>query len=207
MPGKGELAIFNRSHYEGVLIERVHKIVPEEVWSHRYRQINDFERLLYEEDTTVLKFYLHIDKEEQKRRLQQRLGDPSKRWKFSGDDLPERKFWKEYMKAYEDAMNKTSTEWAPWYLIPANHKWYRDLVVSRVIVKAMEKMNLHHPKIGKKTVRAELSKLDSSDAPPKKHAFLYPPGWSIFPRPALRETTPNPYTDPCVATNYLNRVQ
>ncbi len=152
VPGKGELTIFNRSHYEGVLIERVHKIVPEEVWSHRYRQINDFERLLSEEDTTILKFYLHIDNEEQKKRLQQRLDDPSKRWKFSGDDLPERKLWKEYMKAYEDALNKTSTEWAPWYLIPANHKWYRDLVVSRVIVKVLEKMNLHYPKIGKKTV-------------------------------------------------------
>jgi len=146
VPGKGELTIFNRSHYEGVLIERVHKIVPEEVWSHRYRQINDFERILSEENTTILKFYLHIDKDEQKKRLQQRLDDPSKRWKFSGDDLPERKFWKEYMKAYEDALNKTSTEWAPWYLIPANHKWYRDLVVSRIIVKAMEKMNLHYPK-------------------------------------------------------------
>src|SRR3989442_1386048 len=146
VPGKGELTIFNRSHYEGVLIERVHKIVPEEVWSHRYRQINDFERILSEENTTILKFYLHIDKDEQKKRLQQRLDDPSKRWKFSGDDLPERKFWKEYMKAYEDALNKTSTEWAPWYLIPSSHKWYRDLVVSRTIVKAMEKMNLHYPK-------------------------------------------------------------
>jgi len=146
VPGKGELTIFNRSHYEGVLIERVHKIVPEEVWSHRYRQINDFERILSEEDTLILKFYLHIDKDEQKKRLQQRLDDPSKRWKFSGDDLPERKFWKEYMKAYEDALNKTSTEWAPWYLIPANHKWYRDLVVSRIIVKATEKMDLHYPK-------------------------------------------------------------
>lgn len=95
---------------------------------------------------TILKFYLHIDKDERKKRLQQRLDDPSKRWNFSGDDLPERKFWKEYMKAYEDALYKTSTEWAPWYLIPANHKWYRDLVVSHVIVKAMEKMDLHYPK-------------------------------------------------------------
>ncbi len=103
-------------------------------------------RLLFEEETTILKFYLHIDKDEQKKRLQQRLDDPSKRWKFSGDDLPERKFWKEYLRAYEDALNKTSTEYAPWYLIPANHKWYRDLVVSRIIVKVMEKMNLHYPK-------------------------------------------------------------
>jgi polyphosphate kinase 2 (PPK2 family) len=146
VPGKGDLTIFNRSHYEGVLIERVHKIVPEGVWTNRYRQINDFERLLAEEDVTILKFFLHIDKDEQKKRLQQRLEDPTKKWKFSGDDLPERKFWKEYMKAYEDALNKTSTEWAPWYIIPANHKWYRDLVVSRIMVKAMEKMDLHYPK-------------------------------------------------------------
>jgi len=146
VPGKGDLTIFNRSHYEGVLIERVHKIVPEEVWKNRYRQINDFERLLAEEDVTILKFFLHIDKDEQKKRLQQRLDDPSKRWKFSGEDLPERKFWNQYMEAYEDALNKTSTDFAPWYLIPANHKWYRDLVVSQIIVKAMEKMDLHYPK-------------------------------------------------------------
>ena len=152
VPGRGELTIFNRSHYEGVLVERVHKIVPEEVWKRRYKEINDFERLLADGDTTILKFYLHIDKDEQKKRLQQRLDDPSKRWKFSGTDLPERRLWKEYMKAYEDALNKTSTEWAPWYLIPANHKWYRDLVVSRIIVKAMEKLNLHYPKIDRKSV-------------------------------------------------------
>ncbi len=147
VPGKGELVIFNRSHYEGVLIERVHKLVPEEVWRLRYREINDFERLLSEDETTILKFYLHISKEEQRKRLQERLDDPSKEWKFSINDLPERKFWKEYMNAYEDALSKTSTEWAPWYLIPANHKWYRDLVVSRVIVKTMEKLDLHYPKM------------------------------------------------------------
>ncbi len=149
VPGKGELVIFNRSHYEGVLIERVHKLVPEEVWKRRYREINDFERLLSEDDTTLLKFYLHIDKEEQRKRLQERLDDPSKEWKFSINDLPERKFWKDYIKAYEDTLNKTSTEWAPWYLIPANHKWYRDLVVSRVIVKTMEKLDLQYPKLDK----------------------------------------------------------
>ncbi len=146
VPGKGELTIFNRSHYEGVLVERVHKIVPENVWKHRYREINEFEHLLAEEDTTILKFFLHISKEEQKKRLQARLDDPSKRWKFSGDDLPERKFWGEYMRAYEDVLSKTSTDYAPWFLIPGNHKWYRDLVVSRIIVKAMEKMDLHYPK-------------------------------------------------------------
>ncbi|HVH14289.1 MAG TPA: polyphosphate kinase 2 family protein [Candidatus Angelobacter sp.] len=149
VPGKGELVIFNRSHYESVLVERVHKLVPEEVWQRRYREINDFERLLSEEETVILKFYLHISKEEQKKRLEQRLEDPTKQWKFSGNDMPERKHWGEYMKAYEDALSKTSTDWAPWHLIPSNHKWYRDLVVSRIIVKAMEKMDLHYTKISK----------------------------------------------------------
>jgi PPK2 family polyphosphate:nucleotide phosphotransferase len=149
VPGKGELVIFNRSHYEGVLVERVHKLVREEVWKRRYREINDFERLLSEEDTVILKFYLHISKDEQKNRLQARLEDPTKEWKFSSNDLPERKHWGEYMMAYEDVLSKTSTDWAPWYLIPSNHKWYRDLVVSRIIVKAMEKMDLHYPKLSK----------------------------------------------------------
>jgi PPK2 family polyphosphate:nucleotide phosphotransferase len=149
VPGKGELAIFNRSHYEGVLVERVHKLVPEGVWKRRYREINDFERLLSEEETVILKFYLHISKDEQKKRLQERLADPTKEWKFSSNDIPERRHWDEYMTAYEDALSETSTDWAPWYLIPSNHKWYRDLVVSQIIVKAMEKMDLHYPKLGK----------------------------------------------------------
>src|SRR5260370_17724890 len=119
--GNGELTFFNRSHYEGVLIERVHEIVPEKVWSHRYRQINDFGRLLSEEDTTILKFYMHIDKDEQKKRLQQRLDDPSKRCKFSDEDLPERKLWKEFMKAYLDSLNKTSTEYTSYHLIPTTN--------------------------------------------------------------------------------------
>jgi len=149
VPGKGEIVIFNRSHYEGVLVERVHKLVSEDVWRRRYREINDFERLLSEEETVILKFYLHISKDEQKERLQERLADPTKQWKFSDNDMPERKHWDEYMKAYEDALTKTSTDWAPWHLIPSNHKWYRDLVVSRIIVKSMEKMDLHYPKIAK----------------------------------------------------------
>ena len=147
VPGKGELVIFNRSHYEGVLVERVHKLVPEEVWKRRYREINDFERLLSEEQTAILKFYLHISKGEQKKRLEERLEDPTKEWKFGSNDLPERKHWDEYMTAYQDVLTKTSTDWAPWHLIPSNHKWYRDLVVSRIIVKAMEKMDLHYPKM------------------------------------------------------------
>ena len=147
VPGRGEITIFNRSHYEGVLVERVHKLVSEDVWQRRYKDINNFERLLSDDATVILKFYLHISKDEQKKRLQDRLDDPSKHWKFSVNDLPERKLWDEYMRAYQDALTATSTDWAPWHLIPANHKWYRDLVVSHIIVKAMEKMNLQYPKV------------------------------------------------------------
>ena len=146
VPGKGMMVIFNRSHYEGVLVERVHGLVPEMVWKRRYREISDFERLLSEDDTTILKFYLHISKDEQRKRLQARLDDPTKEWKWSINDLPERKLWDEYMKAYQDMLSETSTEWAPWHLVPSDHKWYRDLVVSRIIVKAMEKLNLKYPK-------------------------------------------------------------
>ena len=150
VPGNGELVIFNRSHYEGVLVERVHELVPENIWQLRYEQINNFERLLSEEGTTMLKFYLHISKDEQKRRLRERLEDPSKEWKFNKLDLPERKHWKDYMQAYQDALNKTSTEWASWYIIPANHKWYRDLLVSHIIVKSLESLDLHYPKLNRK---------------------------------------------------------
>jgi PPK2 family polyphosphate:nucleotide phosphotransferase len=149
MPGKGEMVIFNRSHYEGVLVERVHKLVPEEVWKSRYQQINHFERTLYEDGMTILKFYLHIDKDEQKKRLQDRLDDPTKRWKFSIHDLPERELWPEYMKAYEDVLEKTSTTWAPWYLVPANNNWFRDVIISTVIVKTLEKLDLHYPPVAK----------------------------------------------------------
>lgn len=149
VPEDGEIVIFNRSHYEGVLVERVHNLVPEETWKLRYRQINDFERLLSESNTIILKFYLHISPEEQKKRLQERLDDPAKEWKFSANDLPERKFWKNYMNAYEDALNKSTTEWAPWHIIPSNHKWFRDLAVSRIIVKALEKLDMKYPKLDK----------------------------------------------------------
>ena len=157
VPGKGEMVIFNRSHYEGVLVERVHKIVPVDVWQRRYGQINDFERLLSEEGTRILKFYLHISKDEQKKRLQDRLDDHTKEWKFSINDLPERKLWDEYMEAYEDALSKTSTKWAPWYVIPANHKWYRDLVVSQILVKTLDKMDLHYPKADEKASHITIS--------------------------------------------------
>src|SRR5689334_11956773 len=145
VPAKGELVIFNRSHYEELLIVRVHKLVPEEDWKKRFDQINDFEQMLAENGTTILKFYLHIDKEEQKKRLQARLDDPGKQWKFRLGDLEERKLWSDYMQAYEDVLNKTSTEVAPWYIVPANHKWYRDLVISAVLVKTLEGLKMRFP--------------------------------------------------------------
>jgi PPK2 family polyphosphate:nucleotide phosphotransferase len=145
MPGKGELVIFNRSHYEELLVVRVHKIVPPEAWKKHFDQINQFERMLAEEGTTILKFYLHIDREEQKKRLQARLDDPSKRWKFRLGDLDDRKRWPEYMEAYEDVLSKTSTDYAPWYIVPANHKWYRNLVISSVIVETLEDLKMKFP--------------------------------------------------------------
>jgi PPK2 family polyphosphate:nucleotide phosphotransferase len=145
MPIKGEIVIFNRSHYEGVLIERVHELVPEEVWRERYKSINDFERLLSDNGTVILKFYLHIGKDEQKKRLSDRLKDPAKRWKFSLNDLHEREFWSDYMKAYSAALEETSTDYAPWYLVPANNNWYRDVIVSTVIVKTLQKLKLKLP--------------------------------------------------------------
>ena len=144
-PGKGEMAIFNRSHYEDVLVVRVHKLVPEEVWKRRYDQINNFEKLLAEEGTTILKFYLHISSEEQKERLRARLEDPTKHWKFDPADLKERQLWKEYMRAYEDALEKTSTKYAPWYIVPANKKWYRDLVVASVILETLRDLKMEYP--------------------------------------------------------------
>ena len=144
-PGKGEMVIFNRSHYEDVLVVRVHKLVPEEVWKRRYEQINNFEKLLAEEGTTILKFYLHISSEEQKERLRARLEDPTKHWKFDPNDLKERQLWKEYMRAYEDALEKTSTKYAPWYIVPANKKWYRDLVMASVILGTLKDLNMEYP--------------------------------------------------------------
>lgn len=146
VPGNGEIAIFNRSHYEDVLIVRVHDLVPQKVWQRRYDEINNFEAMLANEGTTILKFYLNIDQDEQKKRLQARLDDPKKHWKFNPEDLVERKLWHEYMKAYEDAISKTSTSWAPWYVVPSNHKWYRNLVVSRVIVKTLQDLKMEYPK-------------------------------------------------------------
>ncbi|MBE0669685.1 MAG: polyphosphate kinase 2 family protein [Anaerolineales bacterium] len=145
VPGKGELVVFNRSHYEDVLVVRVHNYVPPEVWGKRFEQINEFERTLAENGTTILKFYLHIDLDEQKERLQSRLDDPTKHWKFRLGDLEERKLWPEYMKAFEDVLSKTSTDHAPWYIVPANRKWFRDLVISSVLVDALEGLKMSYP--------------------------------------------------------------
>ena len=157
VPGKGEIVIFNRSHYEGVLVERVHGLVPTGTWKARYRQINDFESLLNEEGTTILKFYLNMDAAEQKRRLQERLDDPTKHWKFSVNDLPERGRWAEYMKAYEEALERTTTDFAPWYVVPSDHAWFRDLVVCTEIVRTLEGMHMHYPRLpkGEKSVTIE----------------------------------------------------
>jgi len=144
-PGKGEMVIFNRSHYEDVLVVRVHNFVPPAVWGRRYDQINAFERQLAEEGTTILKFFLHISKDEQKQRLQDRLDDREKRWKFATGDLAERKLWDDYMAAYTAVLEKTSTEYAPWYIVPANRKWYRDLVISHAIIGALEGLDMRYP--------------------------------------------------------------
>ncbi|MBX3031751.1 MAG: polyphosphate kinase 2 family protein [Chloroflexi bacterium] len=144
-PGKGSVAIFNRSHYEDVLIVRVHGLVPRDVWRRRYRQINDWERLLTEEGTVIRKFFLYIDRDEQRERLQARIDDPNKRWKFSASDLPEREKWDSYRKAFEDMLEKTSTKDAPWYLIPANRKWFRNLAVSTVLAETLTAMDPRYP--------------------------------------------------------------
>jgi PPK2 family polyphosphate:nucleotide phosphotransferase len=144
-PGKGEVVIFNRSRYEDVLVVRVHKLVPEAVWSKRYDQINDFEAMLSQNDTTILKFFLHISPEEQLARFKQRLEDPSRQWKISESDYSERELWPNYLDAYEDAIENTSTKHAPWYIVPANHKWFRNLAVSQIIADMMEEMGLKLP--------------------------------------------------------------
>ena len=144
-PAKGEIVIFNRSHYEDVLIVRVHSIVPEKVWRARYEAIADFERHLVESGTTIVKLWLHISPQEQKRRLQARLDDQTKRWKFNPDDLDERKLWSDYMAAAEEMLQRTSTDDAPWYVVPADHKWYRDWVVSRVLADTLESMAPKYP--------------------------------------------------------------
>ncbi len=144
-PGKGEVMIFNRSHYEDVLVVRVHKLVPRAIWSKRYDEINDFESLLHQNGTRILKFYLHISPEEQLARFKQRLDDPARNWKISEGDYSEREFWPQYVEAYEEALAQTSTKRAPWYVIPSNHKWVRDLAISRIVVDTLDEMGLKLP--------------------------------------------------------------
>ena len=147
VPSNGQIGIFNRSHYEDVLITRVHGLVSDKVVQQRFNQIKEFEELLYESGTTMLKFFLHISKNEQKERLEERIRDPEKRWKFNEGDLEERKLWKDYIGAFEDMMAATSTTHAPWHIVPANRKWYRNLVVADLVVDALENMKLKTPPV------------------------------------------------------------
>jgi PPK2 family polyphosphate:nucleotide phosphotransferase len=144
-PRAGEIVIFNRSHYEDVLVTRVHKLIDKSTWTCRYRHICDFEAMLVESGTTILKFFLHISKEEQLARFAQRLDDPGRNWKISESDYSERELWDDYTDAYEDAMSATSTVTAPWFIIPSNHKWFRDLAVSQIIADTMAGLDLAFP--------------------------------------------------------------
>ena len=146
MPAHGEVGIFNRSHYEEVLIVRVHQLVPKSVWSARYDQINAFEKLMTESGVTILKFFLHISKKEQLERLRARLTDPTKNWKVNPVDFKERRHWGDYVKAYEAALMRCSSSGAPWFIIPANKKWFRNLAVSQIIVETLERMDPKFPK-------------------------------------------------------------
>jgi PPK2 family polyphosphate:nucleotide phosphotransferase len=144
-PGRGMIGIFNRSHYESVLVERVNDLAPKRVWSKRYDHINAFEKMLADEGTVILKFFLHISKEEQKKRMEDRLNDSSKNWKFNKQDLIERKSWSDYMKAYADAIEKCSTDYAPWLVVPSDHKWFRNWVISDTLVRTLEKLPMKYP--------------------------------------------------------------
>jgi PPK2 family polyphosphate:nucleotide phosphotransferase len=145
VPPNGMIGVFNRSHYEDVLVVRVHHLVPEDVWRPRFDLINEFERMLAETGATILKFYLHISKEEQKKRFQARLDDPNKHWKFALEDVAKRKLWGDYMAAFEELLNRCSTGWAPWYVVPADQKWYRNLSIARTIVQALRRLDPRYP--------------------------------------------------------------
>ncbi|MCE9624797.1 MAG: polyphosphate kinase 2 family protein [Deltaproteobacteria bacterium] len=145
VPPKGFIGIFNRSHYEDVLVTRVHGMVSKKVVLRRFDEINDFESLLARNGTVILKFFLHLSKEEQRRRLEDRARDPQKRWKFSLNDVKERKYWAAYHQAFQDALEATSTKQAPWYVIPADHKWYRNWVVGKILIETLESMKLKFP--------------------------------------------------------------
>lgn len=164
VPGLGQVSVFNRSHYEDILVVRVHDLVPKSVWSERYDYINDFERLLTNSGVTILKFFLYISAEEQLERFRLRLDDPARQWKISESDYKERAYWDSYIDAYEDMLHKCSTKHAPWYVIPSNHKWFRNLAVSKIIEDTLEDMHLKLPeptvdleKIRKEYHKAEIS--------------------------------------------------
>jgi PPK2 family polyphosphate:nucleotide phosphotransferase len=144
-PGKGEMAIFNRSHYEDVLVTRVHKLIDKATWTARYKRIRDFETLLSENGAAILKFFLHISREEQLARFAERLDDPARNWKISDSDYSERAYWDAYTEAFEDALSATSTKASPWFVIPSNHKWFRNLAVSQIVASTMEDMKLSYP--------------------------------------------------------------
>jgi PPK2 family polyphosphate:nucleotide phosphotransferase len=146
VPERGKIGIFNRSHYEDVLVARVHNLVPKPQWSRRYGQINEFERMLSENKVRILKFLLYISKDEQAKRFRERIDDKEKNWKFSPADIKEREYWDQYITAYQDMLHKCSTEDAPWYVIPANHKWFRNLAVSEIVRETLEAMDLKYPK-------------------------------------------------------------
>ncbi len=145
MPAKGQVAIFNRSHYEDVLVVRVHDLVPKSAWSKRYQHINDFEKMLHDNGTHILKFYLHIDPDEQLKRFKKRIDDPARHWKISEGDYAERPFWDAYTDAFEDALGKCSTRHAPWFIIPSNHKWFRNLAISRIVAEYMKSLQMQFP--------------------------------------------------------------
>ncbi len=155
VPGKGTIGIFNRSAYEDVLIARVHKLVPKSVWEKRYGQINEFEKILAENGVHILKFFLHISSKEQKKRFEARVADPAKNWKASAADFKEREYWDEYQKAYEDAISKCDTDYAPWFVIPADHKWFRDYAVGQVIIETLEGLKMSFPKVDTKELQEQ----------------------------------------------------
>jgi PPK2 family polyphosphate:nucleotide phosphotransferase len=173
VPAQGWIGIFNRSHYEDVLVVRVHKLVPKKMWSERYELINAFERLLREQNNTqVIKFYLHISPDEQLRRFRDRLNDPARNWKISEADYKDRDFWDDYMEAYEDIFAKTSKKESPWYVVPANHKWFRNLAVSQIIAATMEDLDMEMPKpaVDLELIRKQYHKAEQARAGrPKKH--------------------------------------
>jgi len=168
LPQRGEIGIFNRSHYENVLVTKVHPEfllkenlhdikslddVTDKFWEKRYRQINDYERILFENGTLILKFFLHLSSKEQKKRFEERIENPKKNWKFSPADIEERKFWKDYQKAYEDALSKTSTEYAPWFIVPADTKWFTRLAISTIIINYMDMLKMSYPKVSEEILK------------------------------------------------------